>query len=145
VAVDRLRATLAARADLQGRWRGKGRWAEVHVSAADRRFWSPHLSLRVDDAGATSELFVRFAPDPEVWTLFMFLYFGVAFLVILGGIFGYVQWISDMPAWGLWAVWIGGPALGLLHAASAAGQHLGRTQMRDLHVLIFEVLDEMAG
>ena len=75
----------------------------------------------------------------------MFVYIGVAFFVLFGATFGYVQWASDEPAWGLWAVWIGVPVLVLLHGASAMGQRLGREQMRDLQVLIFEVLEESAG
>lgn len=144
VAVERIRARLVAREELQGRWRGKGRWAEIHVPEAERKLWSPYLSLTIDDAADVSELSGRFAPHPEVWTFFMFVYVGVAFLVLFGGTLGYVQWASDEPAWGLWAVWIGVPVLGLLHLASAVGQRLGQEQMRDLQVLIFEVLDEIA-
>lgn len=144
VAVERIRSRLQKREELQGRWQGTGRWAEIHVPPEERKFWSPYLSMSVDDSGDTSELVGRFAPHPEVWTFFMFVYFGVAFLTVLGGIFGYVQWVSGEPAWGLWAVWIGLPVVGLLHAASAAGQRLGRDQMRDLQRLIFEVVDEIA-
>lgn len=144
-AVDKIRAGLVARDELQGRWRGRGSWAEIHVPEAERRVWSPYLSLRVEDAGDAAELSGRFAPHPGVWTFFMFVYFGIAFLVLLGGSLGYAQWASDEPAWGLWAVWLGIPALGLLHLASAVGQRLGRDQMRDLHTLIFEVLDEIGG
>ncbi len=143
VAVERIRAGLVAREDLHGRWRGKGRWAEIYVPERTRKLWSPRLSLRVDDAGDASELFGRFEPNPEVWTFFMFVYFGVAFLVVFGGTLGYVQWASGEPAWGLWAVWIGVPLIGLLHLVSAVGQRLGREQMRDLHILVFEVLEEM--
>ncbi len=144
VAVERIRARLVAREELQGRWRGKGRWAEIHVPEAERKLWSPHLSLTVEDRGDASELSGRFAPNPEVWTFFMFVYVGVVFFILLGGTFGYVQWASNEPAWGLWAVWLGVPMLGLLHATSAVGQRLGRVQMRDLHVLLFEVLEEIA-
>lgn len=145
VAIDRIRTRLGSRHELQGRWRSRGRWAEIHVPEKDRRLWSPYLSLTVEDAGDASELFGRFAPRPAVWTFFMFVYFGAAFFVLFGAIFGYVQWASDEPAWGLWAVWLGVPVLALLHAVSVVGQRLGREQMRELQVLIFEVLEESAG
>lgn len=145
VAVERIRGGLGAREELRGRWRGKGRWAEIHVPEDERRIWSPRLSLRVDEVGDASELFGRFEPQPEVWTFIMFVYFASAFLAILGGTLGYVQWVSNEPAWGLWAVWTGVPLMALLHIASAVGQRLGREQMHDLHELILEILDPDAA
>lgn len=140
-AIERIRENLASRDELQGRWRGKGRWAEIHVPEHERKIWSPHLSLRVDHAETGCTLFGRFAPDAEVWTFFMFIYIGVAFLVLFGATFGYVQWASDESAWGLWAVWIGVPILALLHIASAVGQRLGNDQMHDLREILDDVLE----
>ena len=47
-AVERLRARFAATPDLAGRWRGKGRWAELYLPDEQRRLWSPYLSVRFD-------------------------------------------------------------------------------------------------
>ncbi len=138
VAVNEIRGRLAARWDLAGRWRGKGRWFDLFVPEAERRLWSPYLSVRLDEEGRDRcSAFGRFAPHPEVWTFFLFLYFLVAFLVLFGGTFGYVQWASNEPAWALWMVWIGLPVMLLIHAASFVGSRLGQAQMRELR----EVLD----
>lgn len=142
-AIERIRERLRARPELHGRWQGKGRWAEIDVATEERRLWSPHLSLRVDKAKQGSELYGRFAPQPHVWTFFMFLYAAVAFLALLGGVLGYVQWASDESPWGLWAPGVGVPLLCLLHLGSALGQRLSRGQMRELRELIFEVLGEI--
>ena len=91
VAIERIRERLVARPELHGRWQGKGRWAEIDVPTDRRKIWSPHLSLRVDKAKEGSELFGRFAPRPQVWTFFMFVYGAVAFLAILGAVLGYAQ------------------------------------------------------
>ena len=144
-AVEQIRAKLGAREELVGRWRGKGRWAEIHVPEQERKLWSPRLSLRVDDTGDTSELLGRFEPQAEVWTFFMFVYSAVAFFTILGGIFGYVQWASAEPAWGLWAVWAGVPTIALLHVVSAVGQRLGRQQMHDLRAVVLDIVEEIGG
>ena len=77
--------------------------------------------------------------EPEVWTFFMFVYSLVAFLVVFGGIFGYVQWASNEAAWGLWAIWIGIPVLGLLHLVSYLGQRKSQAQMWDLKTRLDEV------
>lgn len=139
-AIEEIRARLTADVRFAGRWRGKGRWAELHVPHAERRFWSPHLSVRLDDAPEGCTLHGRFAPHPEVWTMFMFLYFAIAFLAVFGAILGYVQWASNEAAWGLWAVAVGVPLLGLIHLAGAVGQRLGQDQMVALKTEMDEVV-----
>lgn len=137
-AVAAIRAGLAAAPELAGRWRGKGRWAELYVPEPERRLWSPYLSIRLDEEPSGCTLFGRFSPVPEVWTFFMFLYVLVAFIVLFGATLAYVQWASGEGAWGLWAVWLGVPTLGLIHAASAVGARLAQGQMRRLR-------EELAG
>ena len=144
--IDAIRSRLTEMPEMAGRWRGKGRWAEVYLPESERRIWSPYLSIRLDaeeEGGCT--LYGRFAPHPEVWTFFMFLYFLVAFLVLFGATLGYVQWASQEPAWGLWAVWIGIPVLGLIHVASAVGARLGREQMERLKAEMDTVLEGLPG
>ena len=143
-AVERIRTRLLARPDLAGRWRGKGRWFELHVPESERRVWSPHLSVRLDadDApDAPCTLFGRFAPEPGVWTFFMFLYFLTAFIVVFGATLGWVQWASDERPWGLWSVAAGVPVLLLCHIASFAGARLGQAQMRALKGVLDDVVD----
>lgn len=122
-------------------WSGKGRWCEIHLPREEQRIWTPHLSIRLDHEEQGSSIFGRFAPRPEIWTFFIFLYVGIAFLVLFGAVLGYVQWVSDEAAWGLWAVWLGVPALLLLHGVSYLGQRLGENQMRDLKSRLDEVLE----
>jgi len=128
-AIEEIRERLESDARFAGRWMARGDWAELYLPNSERRFWSPHLTLRLEASPRGSTLFGRFAPDPEVWTFFMFLYFGITFLVVLGGVFGWAQWASGESAWGLWAVWVGLPAIGLIHLAGALGQRLGYDQM----------------
>ena len=144
-AIEALRSRLSADERFAGRWRGKGRWAEIHVPHTERRLWSPHLSLRLDAEARGSTLFGRFAPHPEVWTFFMFLYIGIAFLTVFGAVLGYVQWVSDEPAWGLWSVWLGVPAIGLIHLAGAVGQRLGHDQMLSLRTELEELVEGLAA
>jgi hypothetical protein len=111
----------------------RGTCAELFPDEGDRRLWSPYLSVQAEPSGeGGTRLHARFAPYPEVWTFFMFVY-GIAwFFVLFGGTFGYVQWASNEAAWGLWGVWIGLPTVVGLHVASAVGQRLGEDQMREL-------------
>ena len=141
--IERIRGALVARDELQGRWRGRGIWAELYVPEAERRLWSPYLSIRVDPGSQGSTIFGRYGPHPEVWTFFMFLYFAVVFIVVLGGTFAYVQWASGEPAWGLWSIWLGLPLIAGIHVASAIGRRLGRPQMEELSGILADVLREL--
>lgn len=142
-AIQGIRASFVSREHLSGRWRGKGRWAELYVPPGERKIWSPYLSLRVDEDENGCSVFGRFSPHPEVWTFFMFVYGSVITVVVFGATFGYVQWASGTPAWGFWAIWIGLPLLALLHGVSWLGQRLGRDQMTQLHTEVEDVLSEL--
>jgi hypothetical protein len=144
-AIEAIREGFTETPELAGRWRGKGRWAELYLPESERRIWSPYLSIRLDDEPSGCTLYGRFAPHPEVWTFFMFLYFLVAFLVLFGSTLAYVQWSSGEAAWGLWALWVGVPVLGLIHVASIVGERLGRDQMVRLRDELERVLDRIPG
>ena len=96
-----------------------------------------------DEPDGTTRLHGRFAPYPEVWTFFMFAYGIGWFGVLFGGAFGYAQWASGEPAWGLWGVWIGGVVVVGLHVASAAGQRLGASAMRELRSRLDGLLEHV--
>ncbi|HKK93066.1 MAG TPA: hypothetical protein VJ925_06505 [Longimicrobiales bacterium] len=152
-AIERIREGLDA-AVPANRWIGKGRWAELHVPGHERRIWSPHLSIRIDDfdahhrsgghpADTACVLFGRYAPRPEVWTGFVFFYAAVAFIVLLGAILGYVQWASNESTWGLWAVAVGAPVLLGLHLASWLGQRWSHDQMVELRDILGPVVEPL--
>jgi len=152
-AIARIREGLDA-AVPSNRWVGKGRWAELHVPGEERRIWSPQLSVRIDDfdahhrsgghpAGTTCVVFGRYAPRPEVWTGFVFLYAAIAFIVVLGAIFGYVQWASNESPWGLWAVAVGVPILVGLHIGSWFGQRWSQDQMAELRDILEPVVEPL--
>jgi hypothetical protein len=122
-----------------------GRCADFFVDEQQRRFWSPHLSVRVDDSDSGSVLRGRFAPRPEVWTLIVFLYFLMVFAVALGAAFGYVQWVVGDTPWGLLTVPIGTVTIAALHAASLVGQRLSADQMQQLREVLNLLLECALG
>lgn len=110
-----------------------GNHAELFVPEAERRPWSPWLSVTVEDgARGGSLLRGRFGPHPAVWTLYMFLAFGLGFALLVAAAWGYAQWAMDVTPWALYLV----PvilALGvLLYAVSLVGQRLGAEQIDEL-------------
>ncbi len=125
---------------MRGRLRGEfrectmsaGRCIDLFVNAEERHFWSPHLSVQIEEAEGGSRLYARFGPHPEVWTLFVFFYAASAFAALIGAGWGYAQWLSGDAPWALLVVPGAGLVTVLLYAASRFGQKLGRDQMSQL-------------
>ena len=122
-----------------------GRHTEIRVDQTERRIWSPRLEVRIDDAPGGASLHGRFAPRPDVWTGFMFVYFLAWFAVVFGATLGYVQQVSDERAWGFWAVPIGLLIIAGIHAASYVGRRLAVDQMRELRGRLDSVLARQLG
>jgi hypothetical protein len=99
------------------------------VEIADRRFWSPHLSIHVSPTETGSQLHCRFSPRPEIWTMFMAIYFVVLILTSAAAIYAYVQWWMGDPPWALLAFPIGVSLIVSLHVGSQIGQSLSNDQM----------------
>jgi hypothetical protein len=121
--------------------KSKGSCADFFIEESKQRVWSPHLTVQVDDLSEGTRLRGRFAPKPEVWTLFVFLYFAVSFLAIMGLMLGFVQWQSQMTPWGFWGVGLGVPGLALLYTISAVGQSLSSDQMAELRDRVDTLVD----
>ena len=99
------------------------------IELADRRFWSPHLSIHVSPTETGSQLHCRFAPRPEIWTMFMAFYFVVLILMFGATIYAYVQWWMGDTVWALLMIPIGCLVIASLHLVSQIGQSLSSDQM----------------
>ena len=143
-AIARLREGLDT-PELRGVSMVAGRHAELLVDRAERRLWSPRLTVRLEDSPAGSVLRCRFSPRPDVWTGFMFVYFVLVFLVVFGATLGYVQQVSNETAWGYWGVPLGVLVIACIHLAGYVGQRLAAAQMRELKERLDSVLASHFG
>ena len=113
-----------------------GRHAELFVADEVRRVWSPWLSITAERGSKGSVLRGRFAPHPGVWTLYLFLAFGLGFALLVGTTWGYAQWAIERTPWALLSV----PLVLLLgsglYLASIVGQRLGAEQMDQLRATL---------
>jgi hypothetical protein len=120
-----------------------GRHAELFVPERERRVWSPWLSVTTESDGRSgSRVRGRFAPHPHVWTLYMFLAFGLAFAVLVGVTWGYAQWAMDRPPWALLSFPAGVVLAGGLYLTSLTGQRLGAAQIEELATTLTELVAE---
>ncbi|WP_405282764.1 hypothetical protein V3331_12675 [Gaopeijia maritima] len=126
--------------------RSMGFTADLFPEPHERRLWSPHLSIQArDDGRGGTRLHGRFAPFPEVWTFFVFVY-GIAwFLFVFGAALGYAQWASGTRHWGVWLAGAGALTVAAIHLASVLGQRWGTDQMADMKGRFDRIVEEVAS
>lgn len=112
----------------------------VKVPRGQQHYWSPQLTLQLEDEDGGTLIRGLFGPKPGVWTMFVFFYSAIGFLTLMALIFGLSQMMLKMDAYGLWAVPVGSVLLIGLFIISKIGQRLGREQMEQLHGLLEESL-----
>ena len=111
--------------------------ARLKIPDNQVHFWSPQLSL-IFEKNEKGDTIIRglYGPSPNVWLLFMFLYFFLGFVVmvllIVGisrmnlGLTAYILWAVPFVLGGIFALWAGGKA----------GRKLGNDQIWQIHNLI---------
>ncbi len=117
-----------------------GQCVDYKIEEADRRFWSPHLSVQLHDTESGAEVFARFSPRPEIWTMFMAIYFLAAITICGALIYAYVQWFLGSYPWALIVIPINVAIIVGLHAASLIGQSLSADQMQLLRTRLDRTL-----
>ena len=117
-----------------------GACVDLRVPADERRFWSPHLNVQASDNGSGSQLFCRFSPRPEIWTMFMAIYLVTACVIFAAAIYGYVQWFLGDTPWALVLIPIGVMLILALHVASLIGQGWSSDQMDQLRGRLDELI-----
>ena len=125
------------------RWLGKivDHHVILKIPKKDQHYWSPQLTLELEEDDGKTLIRGLFGPKPGVWTMFVFFYSGIGFLTLLGLIFGLSQMMLNMDAYGLWSFPVGAVLLIGLFITSKIGQQLGKDQMQRLLVLLYNCLD----
>lgn len=109
-----------------------GDYGELHLPPAEHRLWSPHLSWNIQEDGAQSRLYGRFAPRVNVWCVVWIVYLLAVFTLFFALVIGATQQLVGHYPWGYWLavgsalVWFG------VYAAAQIGQQLSADQMEHL-------------
>ena len=69
-----------------------------------QRFWSPELSIEINETNNNTELNCILGPKPSIWTLFATFYSVSVFIGIIGLVFGFSQWTIGNSPYGFWLV-----------------------------------------
>jgi len=127
-AIEKLREAIN-REELRGLADAAGSVFDFRIDRREQRFWSPHLSAQLSPTETGTQLFARFSPRPEIWTMFIAIYFVVAILMCLAAIVGYVQWSLGYFPSAVWLIPAGAVMIAALHFGSLVGQSLSADQM----------------
>lgn len=117
-----------------------GNHVEVTIRDDLRHFWSPHLSLELQEAQAGSVLNGLFGPSPNVWTMFLASYAFLILTAFFAGVLGLVQLSLGQAAWGLGVAVASVLACAIPYAGSMVGRKLAAEQMELLRCFLEESL-----
>ncbi len=116
----------------------------IDVPREDDHFWSPQLNIEVEKIdGENTVVRGLFGPKPQVWTLFMFIHFGVAVAFIGFLILWYVRWSLEESTTFPMIMAIGLPIFWLiLYFLGRMGKKTGHQQMDELHAFMMKILEK---
>jgi hypothetical protein len=119
------------------------RYAIITVPERERHFWSPHLTITIEDhEGGGCLVRGLYSPAPMAWTMFVFFYTVIGMSMLGALLYGLSCYSLDKPTTAFW--WALGLAMVLLsiYLVSYSGQKLGRKQLGQLHRFIEDCLGQ---
>jgi hypothetical protein len=120
------------------------RHAILRMPEPQRRFWSPQLTLAVEERNDDVKVQALFSPHPHVWTGFVCVY-ALLFMIGLSGLmYGLAEISLDRTPWGMLAPIVTAIVAAFVYGATFIGQGLGAEEMRRLRNFLDECVDEAA-
>lgn len=114
----------------------RSRHAWIHIRDDERHFWSPTLDLTLEEVPDGTLLRGRFAPHPNIWTFFMFVYAALTVTSCIAAMLGLSQAMLGQPPVGLAAALAGVALIGFVYGAAFIGQGLGSEQMAQIRLFL---------
>tara|TARA_R110000868_G_scaffold304437_9_gene565116 strand:+ start:26567 stop:27088 length:522 start_codon:yes stop_codon:yes gene_type:complete len=117
-------------------------YATFYPLQKDQHFWSPQLTLSIEETESGSLIRGLYGPKPSVWTMFMFFYSFIGFITMIAIMISLSYWSLGHESLIFWSV----PALILLflslYLVAYIGQKFGHKQMVYLHKFLEECFGE---
>jgi len=105
----------------------------LQVPIAERHYWSPQLSLSIEQEEEDTVIYGLYGPNPTVWALFTFGYGTLGVLTLFVGITGLSKMSLGKDAMELWAILVFAIIAFVLYFISQMGQKIGAKQTFTLH------------
>ncbi len=108
----------------------------IRIVEKNRHFWSPQLSLNLEETGLGTEVRGLYGPKPDIWLGYMFVYFFLGFATLVVSVIGLSRYNLGLSSYILWAIPFVLGGVFVLWASSRAGQKLGNDEVRLIDSLI---------
>ena len=106
-----------------------------------QHFWSPELSIEIEEQKGISVLRCILGPRSSLWTLFATFYGISAFTGIIGLVLGISQWsIGNYPS-GLWLVPVSIVLIAIAYIVALTGQKLSYNEMLFLKKKLYRAVN----
>ena len=117
-------------------------WIYFSIPKDDQHIWSPRLSVEIDEGEDENLLHATFGPNPNVWTLFIFIYSFLGFAAMIIFIIGGSRMSLGLSASILWLIPVLLLIVGLVYFSARAGQNLAKEQMWTLYEFFHQSLED---
>lgn len=114
--------------------------AELHLAKSER-FFTPVLHLDLAQEEGRRVLVGRFGPLPQVWILFMGIYFLLGIAGTAGLMYGASQWMLGREPWALLGAPVAVALAAFTYGAAFIGQGLSAEQMYELRCWVERSLE----
>ncbi len=85
-----------------------GRIAHNHIRfriiEENRHFWSPQLSLNLEETGKGTEVRGLYGPKPDIWLRYMFVYFFLGCVTLGISVVGFSKYNIGLSSFILWLI-----------------------------------------
>jgi len=105
----------------------------IKIPYGERHFWSPELSLSIEEDKDGSLIRGLYGPNSTIWTMFMFGYIGIGTLAFFTSFYGFSRLSLGMEAQILWLLPVLVACALMIYLFAQVGQKLGAEQMYRLH------------
>ncbi|MEM7008035.1 MAG: hypothetical protein AAF462_02775 [Thermodesulfobacteriota bacterium] len=114
----------------------------ISLIEENQHFWSPELSLDLEEKKGVTEIRCTLGPRPSIWTMFATFY-GFSILVgVAGLVLGFSQLSLGMNTTGFWLVPASIILITVAYIIAIIGQRMAYDQMLELRSFIKAVLKD---
>jgi hypothetical protein len=114
----------------------------IKIPRSDRHYWSPQLSLSLEEHEDGTLVRGLYGPNPTVWAMFTFGYSALGLIALFISIIGFSKVSLGLEAPVLWALPILGGLAVILYFVAQTGQKIGVEQTFTIHHFYEESIGE---
>jgi hypothetical protein len=108
----------------------------IRIPENKRHFWSPQLSVNLEETEEATEIRGLYGPKPDIWLMYMFIYFFLGFITMVVTVVGLSRHNLGLSSYILWAIPVVLGGVLALWISSQAGQRLGKDETNLIHDLV---------